>query len=493
MIKQNRHIIKRQILDLELPSERGAHQLQRKLSRLYQEEVLPKLEEVLQSLSLEGRVFQIPELRIDLGTLDLSQLDKEFTRRCVEALSRELKRRYEQANMAEGDDRFLSSTEHGLQSLIHFLEKGYLSPRAIPVQWEEMETHLSTALKEGDAQGIKQFRSSVRDNPLAFTRAIHHLSEEGIAELRRHSMVHVRQIRTHLLKKIQDVSPRKVPRVILRALDIHLFLIQKEILASPIPVILSACLDQWASLRLGTPILKYVRELQSRFSPTAKGESVGVVRTHASFERKGIPKTKQNQGIGGVPIASPLQPLLFQPKEPGAVQQLLEQAVGMQIQLAGIPIVAPYLPAFFTAVGLIKEKEWVSDEAKIHGMHLLYFLVTGKQQAEEYHLPLAKVLCAWPLEMPVPQNIQLSPSLIQEAEEVLQAIITHWTALKATTIDGLRETFLQRMGRLVRMEQPSGWLLQVERKSYDILLDRLPWTISSIKLPWMEEILRVEW
>jgi hypothetical protein len=38
-----------------------------------------------------------------------------------------------------------------------------------------------------------------------------------------------------------------------------------------------------------------------------------------------------------------------------------------------------------------------------------------------------------------------------------------------------------------------AWLLRVERESYDVVLDRFPWPLDWIKLPWMAVALRVEW
>ena len=37
------------------------------------------------------------------------------------------------------------------------------------------------------------------------------------------------------------------------------------------------------------------------------------------------------------------------------------------------------------------------------------------------------------------------------------------------------------------------WLLPMERKAIDILLDQLPWGIGMIPLPWMPQMLHVEW
>ena len=38
-----------------------------------------------------------------------------------------------------------------------------------------------------------------------------------------------------------------------------------------------------------------------------------------------------------------------------------------------------------------------------------------------------------------------------------------------------------------------AWLLRVERAEYDGLLDRLPWAVSWVKLPWTEVPLAVQW
>jgi hypothetical protein len=73
----------------------------------------------------------------------------------------------------------------------------------------------------------------------------------------------------------------------------------------------------------------------------------------------------------------------------------------------------------------------------------------------------------------------------------VQAAILHWSALKSTSIDGFRHSFLIRHGVIV--DQENKWLLKVEPKSFDLLLDQLPWGISMIKLSWMERVLAVEW
>lgn len=80
-------------------------------------------------------------------------------------------------------------------------------------------------------------------------------------------------------------------------------------------------------------------------------------------------------------------------------------------------------------------------------------------------------------------------------DSLLDAVIAHWTALGKTSRAGLRQTFLQREGRLASEYGEGGkhWRLVLKTGPFDMLLDRLPWSFGTIKLPWMQEVLYVDW
>ncbi len=80
---------------------------------------------------------------------------------------------------------------------------------------------------------------------------------------------------------------------------------------------------------------------------------------------------------------------------------------------------------------------------------------------------------------------------MEESEALLQSVIRYWPPLKNTSVDGLRHSFLQREGKLEQKQ--NGWLLTVEQKTIDILLDKLPWGFSTVTLPWMKEMISVDW
>ena len=97
-----------------------------------------------------------------------------------------------------------------------------------------------------------------------------------------------------------------------------------------------------------------------------------------------------------------------------------------------------------------------------------------------------------PLDEPVEADVGLTDAETEEAIALLDAAIGHWEALRGTSPDALRGEFLMRPGMLA-VDADGDWLLRVEARTVDILLDQLPWGISLVKLPWMDRLLRVEW
>jgi hypothetical protein len=106
-------------------------------------------------------------------------------------------------------------------------------------------------------------------------------------------------------------------------------------------------------------------------------------------------------------------------------------------------------------------------------------------------LPLNKLLCGLALTAVFDMNAPLSTAEIEECTDLLQATIAQAPILRQMSAHGFRETFLQREG--VLRSRDGGWLLQVEKETYDVVLERFPWNWEWVKLPWMETALRVEW
>ncbi len=161
------------------------------------------------------------------------------------------------------------------------------------------------------------------------------------------------------------------------------------------------------------------------------------------------------------------------------------------VKHAGIILLAPFLKSFFTNLNLLHNEQWKTKDAQYRAVHLLKFLSTGTQKMPEYNLTLEKIICGLHIEEPIPFDINLEESEINEAVSLLESVIEHWKALKNTSVNGLRESFLKRDGLL--SEKENDWLLQVERKTLDILIDSIPWGYSTISLPWNYNLIFVEW
>ncbi|MEP6465174.1 MAG: contractile injection system tape measure protein [Parafilimonas sp.] len=172
-------------------------------------------------------------------------------------------------------------------------------------------------------------------------------------------------------------------------------------------------------------------------------------------------------------------------------KSLADDTEPLVIHNCGIVLLHPFLQSYFEELLLIRNKSFVSDDAQKKCILLLHYLSTGINEAEEFDLALEKILCGYALEETLPTTINLTQQQIDESAKLLEIVINYWSPLKNTSAEGLQKTFLQREGKLGAKE--NGWQLTIEQKTVDILLNKLPWGFSTIKLPWMKDMLSVNW
>jgi hypothetical protein len=158
---------------------------------------------------------------------------------------------------------------------------------------------------------------------------------------------------------------------------------------------------------------------------------------------------------------------------------------------AGLVLLHPFLPPLFEACGLAAARRFANTDAQQRAVQLAGWLANGTTTASEPALIIAKLLCGWPLDEPLPRESDVSDADRAEADAMMRAVIGHWSALGKASPEALRETFLARPGRL--RDDEDAWRLEVERRGPDVLLERLPWAIGSVRLPWMARPLLVDW
>jgi uncharacterized protein (DUF2267 family) len=158
---------------------------------------------------------------------------------------------------------------------------------------------------------------------------------------------------------------------------------------------------------------------------------------------------------------------------------------------AGLVILWPFLSHFFTRLDLMKDKQFKDSAACQRAVGLLQYLTTEDSFFLEYLLPLNKVLCGMELTEVFDFGAPILDSEVEECVNLLGAAIEQASILNNMSVPGFRGTFLMRQG--VLSSRDGCWLLRVERETFDIVLERFPWSWEWVKLPWMEAPLRVEW
>lgn len=162
-----------------------------------------------------------------------------------------------------------------------------------------------------------------------------------------------------------------------------------------------------------------------------------------------------------------------------------------QVTQAGLVLLHPFLSGLFNNLGLLEEGRFKDESSHERAVCLLNYLATGNETFEEQTLALPKFLAGWPLSDTIDRFLPISNYEKDECITVLNSAIRHWPVLKNTSAEGLQVNFLQRKGML--KEEELGWSLYVEHKTRDILLEKLPWGISIVKLKWMDKMLTVHW
>ncbi|MGZ8250583.1 contractile injection system tape measure protein, partial [Methylomagnum sp.] len=158
---------------------------------------------------------------------------------------------------------------------------------------------------------------------------------------------------------------------------------------------------------------------------------------------------------------------------------------------AGVVLLWPFLSRYFQMLGLLEQNQFRDDDARSRAAYLLQYLATGAMDAPEPVLLLNKILCGAKTAGPLEPQLPPTEPERQLSEQLLYGVTQNWSKLRNTSIAGLRESFLQREGRLRRSDE--SWTLTVGGKAYDMLLDSLPWNISTLRLGWMDQPLFVKW
>ncbi len=168
-----------------------------------------------------------------------------------------------------------------------------------------------------------------------------------------------------------------------------------------------------------------------------------------------------------------------------------EKRIDIPTKNAGLVLLSCYLPMLFDRLGLTKDGQFLSSQAKLDATHFLHFLITGFVKTEETIIPINNLLCGIDLTDKIPLEINIVDADKKIMEGLIEAALVSWTKVGQISINRFREVWLERDGSLT--EQEDKWTLKVEEGVYDLLIDYFPFSFSIINYPWMTKPLHVIW
>lgn len=505
MSNSQNHIIQRQVLEVDLPESESHWEWQKRLSHFAREQFAPKLEALLDRLSLPGEVISIEKLELSADTISGENWEEllleDLLLKAGEAFSRSI----DYTSNPPGTTR-ISVADNRMEHFLSFLRTGVLSWKAPARLRQNFETEIMRFFEEADANRWTTLLKEILKTETARQRLVKQFSKAFLEKLVKTYFSESSGLIFESYRAILDFSEKnKLPAM-------------EEIFWTKAFGLASGRLEEQSIFQetiIGflnknpgyIPQLMALQEAGKISLPLASARFLyqrpklfKIFLLWQKNSRNGLEELGRFLKSGGEPAADELEKL-----RPATFERWLEQNLSPQpkpspdplpagtdslyIANAGMVLLHPFLPAFFEELAVVKQGQMVNPSRAIH---LLQYLATGQENSNEFELPLNKLLCGFSPAEPVDMNFYLTRKEKSEAEKLLRAVIGHWQVLKNTTPGGLQGTYLCREGKLSRRSS-GDWQLQVEQKAYDILLADLPWSISAVRFPWMEDMLWVDW
>lgn len=513
-MKKSNHIIEKVRLEVNTSRLETAHSIRNNIDTFLKNDLFPRLELLFDEYNYEDKILRIDELTLDLlmqhGS-DFSNLPTEIYNQIKEKIDRQIPYINDQNYDPEDNSAFekqnirsISKTLNSGNVLLFFLENGYLpwygkedqiASLTQTESWEEKLENQSFFGKLDQMLGVSETASD---------RFILQFPDELIAAYlsRKDLRIHAETSAILKISQTLDLPERHIFLKLLIRLAHDDFPRVSEIFDRLIFGVMME--EKRISRKTDIPEIEQFKRLFERIIPkTSLQDSVlekidllfegqfsisnptGKSKEQSPDKRKNLEERKLEDNT--IPVN-----LETQHSSKFQAQQFLDKNEGeIRVQNAGLILLHPFLKQFFTTTGIIGKQEILVHENFDLAVHSLHFLATGNENAFEGNLVFEKFLCGVPLKTPVQKQSLLTEQIKNEANELLTEVIRHWPVLKNTSADGLRQLFIQRDGKL--FQEDTKYRLIVERKTQDVLLEKLSWNISVIKMPWISNLLFTEW
>lgn len=464
-MSQATHHIGRMVVDLELDSASTGEKLQQAYPEVFGGNFESALERVCDRIAGDDEWIVIDKLELDLGNVKLENLQGSIEGSLLQALSNQ-KTHFQ--NFISGSQNFsIASSTLWTEVLILYLQSGNFPWWLGDVTCTDLEIRLPSEFTMWQPVVKSRFFNSL-SRPKVWRRFNYQFS----MEFRKQLMVNLfPEISFFIFNEADDfarflsgISMRVTLTDELWQKIFLLMLINRGKDKASTEIIMKAEIFRHACLQNGIEPKEAIGKLPQKLK----------ARIWQQFSSGFLAKQTEKKD----------QSIEDQQDEPFRSDEY-------NIPNCGLVILWPYLPQLFGNLKLLQQDDFIDDERRNRAVLLMQYLATGVAGGNENDLIINKILCGCPIDEPVRRSIELSDEEVCILNEFLEAFIKNWSALKKTSNESLRETFILRNGFLKTTN--GNFSLKVERKGVDILRDMLPWNISVIKLPWMNQILFVEW
>lgn len=172
-------------------------------------------------------------------------------------------------------------------------------------------------------------------------------------------------------------------------------------------------------------------------------------------------------------------------------EAVTKSQIEFSISNAGMVLLSSYFTVLLENLNLVKNNTFITDKARLNSISCLQYLVSGTTETNQSHLALSKILVGLSPNTNIDATININQNQKQLIDDLIQSAIDYWPAIGKSSINGFRGNWLMRNGIL--RETEDIWELFIEKRSYDLLLERCPFSFSNVKLPWMVKPLQVTW
>ena len=501
-----RHLIKKQVIELKLVTDIDIFSVQDSANRFYYDTILPALEKILNGLTDESHIIQMEKLEIDLGAIawednqDSIKMNEIYMKIENAALGavRQLRENSQMKGFREAGSINPEKTigQNASEAWLYYIQNGYL-PWNVNVVNEQWRLHVLETLAI-DHTMVSKLRSLIdsdenalhrlmNDHPVSF---LVNLMEALTATNQRVLPSRINEIEWLFEKGIKKPLQQEDKPVDKTTVWIwELFFkgtvkglshedITEKIVKEKWTV---KELDEVNLLKEDVPGLWPVIEIIYQGQDAAVNNSIDAGNVNKNVEMpvdRDLPNT-----VTGKRVNEDKNDI--RNNEPGVTTE------GIFASYAGLIILHPFLRHLFLRTVLIKNGSFINRAAQEKAIWLLYFVATGNESGEEHQLVVPKILCGYPLECSPDNREELDEASKAEAIDMIKAAIEQWPKLGNTSVEGFRETFLSRNGKMYKKNDEICFA--IEPRSYDMLLDTLPWNLSMVKLPWRYELIKVEW